>query len=280
MNKVFTITLITIFSAIILNLNNIQNAKATTTTVKEEEEKRFSLLLISTLGSSLHKVTDVDHSLSNDFELSYKYKLPIDAKLGLYMAVSKNLMGEKKLTLNDASLSIAKVFTKFADFITFSGLAAAIIPLSENSRDNKKMLSKITIAPTFTFDMTKFITPGLSITYRPYGKVAFYRYEVALSGASNDQFTFGNRLIISYSFLKKFSISLDNIYSRSWTFSGDSKDGFSFDQSISYDVTDAFGMALGHYNSGSALASDGVESAVKFINPRTSTVYLSLSYAL
>jgi hypothetical protein len=230
--------------------------------------------LSSGLSSSLHKEQQ-DREQSSDFGLALNAKINERNSFNMIYEASQDLKGERKFTLGDAvwihSLRLNKELRStnytLSDFIT--------IPLSEDSQKNTELYTRIGAGPGVSTDLSKYIR-GLVLSYSISGSILFHKYETAATkGTSNSHYTLGNKFIIAYSLTERLSLGLDNRYSRSYTYQGNTKDNFIFDQSISYSASKNVGLSIGHNNKGNALAINGADSNVDIYNERTSTVYFT-----
>jgi hypothetical protein len=229
---------------------------------------------VSTAYSSSLQKEKIDRS--QDMDLSLGLAAPISTRNSLSISASanKNLKDERKFSLQDPFIGHSFRLNKEKGTTNISIGERIYFPVSDESKKNSELRTRLSAGPSLKTDLSEYIR-GLNLNYRIYGDVFFNKYETAVTGTSNSHYLIGNRFIVDYAFNDKFSLGLDNLYSRSYTYQNNTKDTFVFDQSIGYAATAHISLAIGHNNSGNALAIDGRASNVDIYNERTSTVYLA-----
>lgn len=233
--------------------------------------------LSTAINSNLENSSSPEHALDMDITLNTAFKLKNGAKINFLIPSNKDLKGERKYRLGDAYAGYSRKIGQPLKSLAVNMLGRFYLPLSKSSREDRKMITRLMLAPQFSLDMGSMAT-GLVLIYRPYANYYFYQYTTSLSGKSNYHYSLGNRLVIAYAINNKWSLTLDNIYSRATTHGGRSVDTFAFDQSITYAYAKNIDLSLGHNNSGNALAANGLDSAVELTDRRSATVYSALNY--
>ncbi|PIP93155.1 MAG: hypothetical protein COW00_04060 [Bdellovibrio sp. CG12_big_fil_rev_8_21_14_0_65_39_13] len=240
----------------------------------------WKLAFDSSLASNLHKVSDsVNNQLSNSFAFAASYTVENIGKFGISELMDKDLRGDRLETWYDPSLSFSRSIYKFNDQVSLSGKIASTIPVSEESTKTASLITTTTLTPSLSIDLDNQVK-GLSLLYAPNFKRSFHTYQTKSDGSSNIAYSWSNRLVVSYGFLDKFSIVLDQSYGRSTTYLGNTKDKFNFDQSLNYEMNGNVAFALGHSLGGSALAANGRDSNVSVFDKDESQVYLTISLSL
>ncbi len=244
--------------------------------------KKFANKLSTTFDLTYNtdnKTLDQKDKTSNlDFTLTPAYPLSRADKLLLVISGNKDLKDERKFTYADSYLGYSKTLYKNSDsLISLSGITRIYHPTSEESSNLKTLRTKLFFAPQLMVDFAKRSTMPLALTYRPYYQQSFHKYKTAFDGQSNVQYSLSQRLIFDFTLGELFGITLDNIYGRSFTYQGNSKDNFLFDQSFSYSANKDIQFSVGHNNSGNALRANGRDSNVELFNKNKSTFYLNTS---
>lgn len=226
-----------------------------------------------------NKTFDQKNKSSNiDFTLNPAYPLSKLDRLSLVVSANKDLKDQRNLTYADSYLGHSRDFYKNTDLgLKINGLTRIYHPTSEESQKNKTLKTKLYFAPQIAIDLSKKASIPVNITYRPYYQQSFHKYKVAYDGTSNIQTSISHRLILDLSIGEMFAITLDNIYGRSFTYYGNSKDSFNLDQSLQYSLNEKLNFAIGHNNSGNALKANGKDSNVELFNKNNSTFYFNTS---
>ncbi|GAB4014963.1 MAG: hypothetical protein Fur0010_13550 [Bdellovibrio sp.] len=259
---------------------NAQTVSVATTggEVAPTKSRPYAFSFGSTLNSNLYE-SDVDHQVSNTFSLGASYNFEKAGKLSIAQLMDKDLKNDRLETWNDTVISFSRALYRFNDFTSLSGKISSSLPISKESRDNASLVTSTSISPVLALDLNNFIK-GISISYAPSFRRSFHQYKTKADGASNTSYSWAQRLIIDYSFSESFSLTLDQSYIRGYTYRGMSKDSFSFDQSLNYQMNSRVSWSLGHSIGGSALAVNGKDSNVRLFDEEASSVYLSFALSL
>ncbi|MCP4914019.1 MAG: hypothetical protein GY909_12985 [Oligoflexia bacterium] len=271
--------------SILLGFSNLAQASTNQTAGQVDNSsakkapKAWKVGLGSTFESNLQRTDSTDYSLTNTTYGSLKFTTEGGTSISTSVAIDKDLQGDREQNLRDSTLSLGRSLQKFNDETSLSGSLAFTIPLSDSSRESTGLKTAVRLRPALSYDASKSITEGLSITYLPSVKAYFHDYETKASGGSNTQYAVANRLVIGYSITDSLGLSLDNTYLRTWTYSGVSKDIYSLYQSLGYDVNENFALTVGHAIGGSVLAVNGQEQDIDLFDSENSTIYFDLSFS-
>lgn len=242
----------------------------------ENTHKPYSASLSAGINSNLLKTDTPDHTLDSDFNASVSLKPDAESAVTLSLGGVKNLKGERKFYWNDGSLSYSRRLYK-DELYSLSGLMLAVIPMSDDSRDNQGLRTGLLVAPTLT---SGFTTESFVASFRPSVRYNFHRYRTSRLGGSNTEYALSARLTLSYSFTDSISVSAVNTYTRNTTYYGNTKDAYAFIQSIDYQATPELSLSLGHANGGSVLAPNGTETDIDLYDDISSTVFFALTLSL
>lgn len=235
--------------------------------------KNYNIGFSALVGSSLHRTNDIDHSLSTEFSVTPSVNLGEGYTFIASLSGVKNLKGERKFAIGNGSLALAKSIRKFGD-LNISAVASAVVPLSETTKDIQTLRTSLKLAPKFSYKASD----NASISYSPGVKVNFHEFKTSLTGASNTQYSLSNSAALNYNVMDLFGISLTGAYARSFTYAGNSRDYYSFGQSLSFSPTAATGVVIGHSIGGNPLSANGIDSDINIFNSRESSVYAGFSF--
>lgn len=243
------------------------------------KESPLSLTISSTTSTGTQKFGDPDKTYTNESAVVSTYKLSEKTSLSLYLWAEKALSGERQFNVQDGYLGVGHSIATVGP-VSYSVIARNYIPLSKNSKDNTHLQYQFMIGPQARIKFDNLGVPGLTVLVRPYFNYYIHKFTTSLTGQSNTQYAFFQRVIIGQSFTDKISVSLDNIYWKSFTYGGKTKDTFYLDQSVSYTFNDNFSMSLGHLIGGSALAPDGQSSNIEIFDERQSNYYVGIEWSI
>ncbi|MDD0852711.1 hypothetical protein HBN50_06365 [Halobacteriovorax sp. GB3] len=261
-----------------MTLLAMANAQSNNTVVNKLDtvKEKVSLSASSSLESSLEK--GAGNSFQNTTSLSGKYKLDGGYVLSTGVAFDKDFNNDRELTVRDSSLSVSKSIGASQTFIYRSLKASLTLPISKRSRKDTDLITALSLGATYGLSLDKYMS-GVSLYLMPSITKYAHQYETArYSLTSNSSHRALTRVLVSYDFAKRFNLSMDNIYYRTWTYRGNSTDVFVLDQSLSYQVSKELSASLGHSLGGNALDFDGKSSAVRLFDENESTVYTNLTY--
>lgn len=266
------VRLIAIISLIATSAHGAEVSKKSTAKV-EKPSKAYNVTFSSVLTSSLHKTSDIDHQLSNEFSIAPTYSLGNGYTLLSSISGTKDLKGERKFHLGDASFGVTTTLRKF-DKLKISGTALSTIPLSEGTKDYQQLRTSITLVPKLSYSAMK----GLTLAYSPSAKVNFHKFKTSLTGASNTQYQLANTAVVSYSGLGWMAATATATYLRKFTYGGNSSDVYAFSQTLTFLPTDVTSVSIGHAFGANPLQPNGVDNDIEVFDSRKSSVFAGFSY--
>jgi len=274
-------------SILLILLTSTTAAAASTSSAKADQgvkasakkSKDWSVSISNTVSSDLLKSDDADHRMSNLTAISLGIKLG-SGKLGLSGTVSKPLQGERKEKAGDLGLGYSKSLHKFNKYTRMAGSFKLTIPTSETSRERQDLRTAVTTALPLSWSAAQVGIDKAYVSYVPFAKKNFHRYEVATYGASNREWIVGNSLSFGYGLTDWMSIDFSGSYSRSVTYQGNTTDSYSLDESVSFSLPKKMGLTLGYSIGGSPLAPNGRDTQIEFFDSRKANVYATLSISL
>lgn len=238
--------------------------------------KNYSASFSSGITSNLFKTSTPEHQLSSDFNLSVALKPTKEDSVSFGLAATKDLKGEREFAFSDGSLGYSRRLYRTPEY-SLSGSIAAILPMSESSREIQKLNTGLVIAPSISSSLG---IDSFSAQLRPSLRYNFHSMKTNMLGGSNTEYSLGARLTLGYNLTDELSLSAVSSYARNTTYYGNSIDSYSFIQALGYQATDELALELGHANGGNALAPNGVDTDINFYNDNTSTIYFALTLSL
>lgn len=238
--------------------------------------KNYSASFSSGITSNLFKTSSPDHQLSSDFNLSVALRPTKEDSVSFALAATKDLKGEREFAFSDGSLGYSRKLYRTTGY-SISGSIAAILPMSETSRDIQKLGTGIVIAPNISSSLG---LDSFSAALRPSLRYNFHSMKTNMLGGSNTEYSLGARLTLGYNLTDEFSLSAVSSYARNTTYYGNTIDSYSFIQALGYQATEELALEIGHSNGGNALAPNGTDTDINFYDDNTSTIYFALTLSL
>lgn len=229
------------------------------------------------LSSNTKTPGETDHQSSQDHILTGRLHLPDKYMLSTSFWANQSFQGERKFLVRDSLVTLTRPYGKVTENLSFIPRVALTLPLSENSNKFAGLITGLRFNPILSYN-AKEILEGLRIVYRPSVIYNIHKYETAISGDSNYQYSLNQRLTLLYPLLENLYLSLDNTYIRSISYDGTVVDFFSLDQSLSSNITESLGFFIGHNIGGNALAVNGQESDIRIYDREDSQYYIGISY--
>jgi hypothetical protein len=240
--------------------------------------KNFFFNTSVTGNTNRYKWDSINKENSLDVELKPKYRSNSGITLSGYVPISKSFKGEKKWSLSDGFVQPSYPIYEYEELLSITGVGRIYGPLSEASKNDTKMITKFSVLPTFSADLSQIGATGLGLVYRPQYTYGVYEYKTSLSGKSNTLHTFTQLYGISFDFLEKFSISTSFFYSLYWTHKKNQKeDSFYWIQEASMIVNDYLSWDLGYSNQAGVKKDNGYDSNIKLTDDSSGTFYTSLT---
>ncbi len=253
-------------------------AIAVTSFAEEKPAKSYSIIGQLTTTSNVQPVESVDYSASQDVDLTTSYKFPTIVSLALDLNLSREYTGEGLTKVGDGYLRANFSALNLSNGLKLSADLINQLPLSEDSRDRSSLYTATTLRPNLSADLSELNIKGLSVVYRVGFTRYIHQFTTSTTGASNNQYSISNRIDVMYSFLEKYSATLINNFSTTWSYAQRQRNSFSFRQELGFDITNKFSAQLGHSNQAGSLKADGRSSNVALFNETTSSVYTGVSY--
>lgn len=269
--------------ALLLSIGNLSSVYSQNTLVELEntqnqaDELEFNSTYTTWLTNNLYKQSSSENSLSQNHILNGRLSLPGKYMISTSLWFTKDYENERKTLIRDSIVSILKPMGQLFGAINVTARGGLTLPLSKDSNATAGLITAARVNPIFSYNASKYIK-NLSLIYRPSAVYNVHEFKTRTDLNSNTNYLFSQRLTIAYGITSKLWLSLDNTYIRSWTYSGNTNDLYSLDQSLSYNFTRDFSLFGGHSVFANALAVNGQESDINLFNKDDSSFYFGLSY--
>ncbi|WP_413290225.1 hypothetical protein [Bdellovibrio sp. HCB337] len=263
--------------AVVAVANTKPTATVATTVVAPKPEtppSPFSIMLSASRTRSLNNFKDGSLSESNDYEFLPSYKWAY-GKTSLYFTFSEDLRAEEDASdFNDIAWINSFKGWELSK-IKLSPSVTVTIPQSKESREIKNLETAMSAKMTASIK-EEYLIPGLSLAASVSAGRSFHRYNTALTGEVNNQYSSRQVLMGGYA-VGIFSFDAEFHHINAWTYNGVLKESFEHAEEMSVSIGDHFGFTLGHTNAGSVFKVDGYTSNYKLIDENNSLVYAKVS---
>lgn len=217
------------------------------------------------------------HTSSQDHLLSGRLYLEDGTMISTTLWANQDFQNDKDFLIRDSLLLVTKPLGKVTENISFTARGGLTLPLSKNSNEFAGLITGLRFNPIISMNASGLIE-GLSVIYRPSFIYNIHQYEQRVDGDSNYQYSINQRVTFLYPIVENLYLALDNTYIRSYSYQGSQVDFFSFDQSLSTNITKSLNLFFGHNIGGNALAINGQESDVRIYDIEDSSYYIGISY--
>jgi len=239
-----------------------------------QSTRRLAIQTSFGFSTNLAELNSLENSSNLDLEISPQYTLNSKQSITGSFSVSKELQGEQTLSLiNDAVIVFSQKGPAIGKNISSGISLQETIPLSKDSRERDSLLSSVTIRPGLSLK-TKYGNFGYKLGITRH----LHAFTSTTYGKSNFKWGLGNSLSYGTQFTEKLGFSLSLSFNNAWTYLGALSQNFSGVEELSYDVSSAAAVSIGHRNAGSAIKADGVTSNLEIFNSNNSIIYTSFSY--
>lgn len=239
-----------------------------------EEPRKFSLDLAFDTSSNLNERSSADAAASSSLEVLAGYRFTRRWFTSASISGEKSWDHEREATLGDTQLRVNHGSFELGGHASTSVDLFMNLPTSKDSRERDSLITSFTLRPNLKFDLTH----GFSLYYRLGMTRYIHSFTTATSGKSNARYGLSQRVDVEYSPEKHWALLVSGSYSNAWTYENSLNQNFRFLEELSYLVTDALSVSLGHRNEGSRLKADGQSSNIEVFNGRSSIVYTAMGY--
>lgn len=241
-------------------------------------EKRWGLTTIADISSNLKEWGTPTSEVSTGLWLIPSYKLSSKFSAGVVFIVAKDLTGERKLSLARSDLTSSWTGIQLNPFLKLTAAGSVRLPLAKDARSRQSLITSVRLAPRLNFDLERAGLRGVTGFYEIAGVRYFHEYDTTTEGRSNSKWANSHWLSASYAFTDKLSFSSAFIWTAAWTYSGNQKNTFKFDEALDYQINEKLGVGIGISNEGNPLKANGQDSNIALIDGQTSSVYGSVTY--
>jgi len=260
---------------------------ASEVTVKPVEKEKVDRSKVKFRGSfstsfntDFKQFEDVNKSFTNSSGLRFSVSFPENWSVATGLFFDKSFMGERKGEIRDTFIAITKPIVSFNKSLGLTGKLNWYIPISEFSREKTYLNTAYRLALILGFDLAGIGAKSIG----GYGRLDFlqnfHKSNTNAYGSSNYQYNAFALGGINWSFLKRWNVALDFSYVKRWTYGGNIQDFYSSNQTLSFDITNKFGVSIGHALGGNILAINGRDSNVALFERDQSVAFLAFNFIL
>ncbi len=236
-----------------------------------KKSKRFGADLTNTISTSVVNAGANERSTTNDVELAPWVQLNKILKLDLYVAVSKDLERERKLTLQNTMLGLShRPVSIIGDELKYRLKVSAILPTNEKDREMASLRGGVSLGNRFL--ISPKVLPAFSSYYQLSLGKSFHGYDTTVSGQSNNQFSVGHTLLMNVD-ISQFYVQVVPRITSKFTYEGTPSSSFELAEEIGMNIG-KFSIGLGHTNSDNLVKANGRDSNFSVFDRDTSNYYM------
>jgi len=270
--KAITILVILFMSLLLFAQENTSTMSADLEEAKKTSD-RYHIVLSLSGSSNLYKENSLDREASTDLDMIPSVYLGQGFSLSGRAIVSKEETGARETSVSNAKVTLKKEGPKLGrDWATAFGVTGTA-PTNELTRKQdrfqggggasaniKGQLRKVEISYTLGFNQNshEFTTNAL--------------------GDANIQRTLTNELVLSYEFIKNWSLGISGYYRQGYTYSGFERQNYGNEIALGYTVAKNWEISAGIGNEGGAFKANGTESNIKVYDQNTTVVQAAVTF--
>ncbi|MEN9723434.1 MAG: hypothetical protein RJB38_1420 [Pseudomonadota bacterium] len=243
---------------------------------------RFRATAIVDLGSNLLAGEASAQSVSSSLLLIPSYQISETWSAGAIVAALKNLSGWREFSLFDPSVRVMHAPLSLNPYLSVSPSFWAVIPVSERSLRSETLVTAFRPVLRFSGNFSRLrgeFWKQVFVSHEVGLSKAFHVYRTSLGGAPNTSWRLSNWLNAGYSWSSKWSFSIDFIRNAGWSYEGQARHSFSLGETLSYQVTPACSLSVGHTNEGDVLRANGLSSNIQIFDSVGSRFFTSVLYS-
>ena len=249
----------------------IANVMTSESVMPAKIEKLWSVSGTIAQTSNLYDYHDGTRQDSADLLGLFSYKINKTYSLVSAVSYSQDLKTPESSDFGDLPVTLAHSPWIISKTFSLSQSATLLLPASKDS--SKRVGMQFGIGTGISLSVNDgILIPGLSIKSGLSLSRLFDKYETALDGRVNTEYSAKQTISSTYSY-KKFSASIEFVHKNALSYQGSLKEGFEHTEELGYSMNDQISFALGHTLAGSALKANGSDSNVSLINDNDSKVY-------
>lgn len=274
LNKCMSLILLTLTASTAVaqsSTGNIESVKKTSGATKN-----WTARIDSTLYRDLLKTSDANHysGMTNSFRFSYGTGI---GSFTFKTAVYKSFVDEKKANISDSTFSYSRKSLQPIKGIVSFGSVSGLIPTSKTSRKVTNLTTKLSVSEGLSISDSVTRIENLSALLILGASKNFHEYKTSMTGSSNTSYSLSAIAYLTYSLTDELYMSLGGTYAKGWTYENNTKDLYSFSQSVGYSISPTLNLEVGHEFGGTPLSPDGKNVEIDLFDERESSVYTSLT---
>ncbi len=248
--------------------------------VNPEAKKKWGITLGLDAESSLHYWNDVNHAASLYITTVPSWQWNDSFKSSFVLVTRQDLEGERDVFVHKATLGLSWAGTQLNPFLKFSSGLSFGLPLSKDRRVRESYITGISLTPKLDLNLKQVGIHWLSGSYTISPARLIHSYRENTTGTSNNQYSLTNVPSVSITFSDKLSFTSSYEFVTSWTYAGNQKNSFAWNQSLDFQASEKVGLNASFGTSGTALKDNGVDSAISFYDSEKTSVSLGVSVSI
>ncbi len=282
MQKVVSIVLVSALLAGAGALAEDQSAPATVTTRVSDlnqitQKKNWGAVLQLSTSSNFKDPDSADIDSSTNLMIRPQIKINEKYALAARTDVTHTNIGAQDTQLGNTQVLLIRSPIEIADYTKLKLSAQGILPTDERLRKDDTFNGAVGFIVGVERELRLF-NRDLIVDYAFNALKNSHQYETNAENKANLSYRVRNTLSAEYFFLKSMSFTTTTYYQAGRTYQNNLRTGFFVSEDLSYYATDKLIFNLSHSNTGNALASNGMDSNIRFYDQATSVFEAGLTY--
>lgn len=282
MQKVVSIILVSALLAGAGALAEDQSAPAVVTTRVSDlnqitQKKNWGAVLQLSTNSNFKDPDSAEVDSSTNLMIRPQIKLSEQYALAARTDVTHTNIGAQDTQLGNTQVLLIRSPIEIADYTKLKLSAQGVLPTDERLRKDDTFNGAIGFVVGVEREL-RLLNRDLIVDYAFNALKNSHQYETNADNKANLSYRVRNTLSAEYFVFKKVSLSTSAYYQAGRTYQNSLKTGFFLSEELGYYATDKLIFSLSHSNEGNALASNGMDSNVRFYDQATSVFEAGLTY--
>ncbi|MBF0360511.1 MAG: hypothetical protein HQK49_05830 [Oligoflexia bacterium] len=259
--------------------NSISTSGPVVNVTSGPQEKIITATFSAVANSNLYRFSSYQYSASADFVFNIEGKFPYDVIVGLESSFSKDLNKDREQKLNDSAFYIVKKLFSLGNYIRVSAKSSAIIPLSNESRNDKTLITSIGVGPAISFDLAMIGLRYVTFAYAPSFAKNFHRYTTDVNSQMNTSYSIKNKFVLSYRPWEVLELGSMLSLVDTWSYRYNRRiPNYENRYFINGTITEQLGVAMELIYGDALYKANGSDSNYKLLNEEKGTLSLGVTY--
>lgn len=234
----------------------------------------FSAKTAIDYSSTTHREDNPDLSQTVDVLVDANLKIAGPFKARLIGIVTKEMNQKKETTVANTLLGVTIEGFKISESLKTTHAVYSVLSTNKDAQEIDRLKGGVRVNNGLSLEWN-----GLSLAYTLGIQRNFHEFNINAEDVPNVEWQLRQRLIASYEFLPKWSLSFLGDFNQGRTYGGFDRQSFFTDWSLEYAWNETLQFTAGVSNEGPAVKANGRDSNLSFYDDRSSKVHGGLVLA-